>query len=144
MTRLIRAAGLRWPAEEDFEFGKDCFGLGSIASPALHCDRPACSAGDGRPGDLRRYRRPAQRPYRHPGAAARPAAARTPARTGDDPADRTRGSPAHRRRNRPTRPAALTEHWSGWTRIRRARARWFHQRARLERDQEITMNVLVI
>ncbi len=26
-TTLIRAAGLRWPAEEDFEFGKDCFGL---------------------------------------------------------------------------------------------------------------------
>ncbi len=27
MTRLIRAAGLRWPVEEDFEFGKDQFGL---------------------------------------------------------------------------------------------------------------------
>jgi hypothetical protein len=27
MARLIRAAGLRWPAGEDFEFGKDCFGL---------------------------------------------------------------------------------------------------------------------
>ena len=26
-ARLIRAAGLRWPAEEEFEFGKDCFGL---------------------------------------------------------------------------------------------------------------------
>ena len=26
-TRLIRAAGLRWPAEEDFEFGKDRSGL---------------------------------------------------------------------------------------------------------------------
>ena len=26
-TRLIRAAGLRWPIEEGFEFGKDCFGL---------------------------------------------------------------------------------------------------------------------
>ncbi|MFF0146715.1 hypothetical protein ACFYPV_16000 [Amycolatopsis sulphurea] len=26
-TRLIRAAGLRWPVEEGFEFGKDCFGL---------------------------------------------------------------------------------------------------------------------
>ena len=26
-TRLIRAAGLRWPVEEDFELGKDCFGL---------------------------------------------------------------------------------------------------------------------
>ena len=27
MTRLIRAAGLRWPVEEDFEFAKDGFGL---------------------------------------------------------------------------------------------------------------------
>jgi SRSO17 transposase len=26
-SRPIRAAGLRWPIEEDFEFGKDCFGL---------------------------------------------------------------------------------------------------------------------
>ena len=27
MTRLIRAAGLRWPVEEEFRLGKDCFGL---------------------------------------------------------------------------------------------------------------------
>jgi hypothetical protein len=27
MRRLITAAGLRWPAEENFEFGKDYFGL---------------------------------------------------------------------------------------------------------------------
>jgi len=26
-TRLIRAAGLRWPAEEDFRTGKDSLGL---------------------------------------------------------------------------------------------------------------------
>jgi hypothetical protein len=26
-TRLIRAAGLRWPCVENFEFGKDYFGL---------------------------------------------------------------------------------------------------------------------
>ena len=26
-TRLIGAAGLRWPVEEDFKFSKDCFGL---------------------------------------------------------------------------------------------------------------------
>jgi SRSO17 transposase len=26
-SRPVRAAGLRWPAEEDFEFSKDCFGL---------------------------------------------------------------------------------------------------------------------
>src|SRR5512132_213968 len=28
LSRLIRAAGLRWPAEENFQFGKGCFGLG--------------------------------------------------------------------------------------------------------------------
>jgi SRSO17 transposase len=27
VSLLARAAGLRWPAEEDFEFGKNCFGL---------------------------------------------------------------------------------------------------------------------
>ena len=27
LTRLIRAAGLRWPVEEGFRTGKDCFGL---------------------------------------------------------------------------------------------------------------------
>jgi SRSO17 transposase len=27
-TRLVRAAGLRWPVEETFQFGKYCFGLG--------------------------------------------------------------------------------------------------------------------
>ena len=27
LARLIRAAGLRWPVEETFEFSKDCFGL---------------------------------------------------------------------------------------------------------------------
>jgi hypothetical protein len=27
MTRLIRAAGQRWPVEEDFGLSKDCFGL---------------------------------------------------------------------------------------------------------------------
>ena len=26
-ARLIRTAGLRWPAEEDFGFGEDCFAL---------------------------------------------------------------------------------------------------------------------
>jgi hypothetical protein len=42
------------------------------------------------------------------------------------------------------RPPGHLEHWSGWTRIHRARARWFHQRTRLERDREITLNALVI
>ena len=35
LTRLVRAAGLRWPAEEDFEFGKDRFGLDSPRSGSI-------------------------------------------------------------------------------------------------------------
>ena len=36
-------------------------------------------------------------------------------------------------------PPGHAEHWSGWTRGHQARARWFHHRARLARDQDITM-----
>ncbi len=31
-------------------------------------------------------------------------------------------------------PAPLVIHWDAWTRRHQARARWFHQRARLKRD----------
>src|SRR6266536_2920519 len=31
-------------------------------------------------------------------------------------------------------PAPLVVHWDAWTRRHQARARWFHQRARLKRD----------
>jgi hypothetical protein len=43
---------------------------GPVPGPPLHRHRPAHRAGDGRPGHLRRHRRPAQGPYRHPGAPA--------------------------------------------------------------------------
>ena len=32
-ARPVRAAGLRWPVEEDFEFGKNCFGLDQSQVP---------------------------------------------------------------------------------------------------------------
>jgi hypothetical protein len=38
-TRLIRAAGLRWPVEEDFELGKDCFGLDQCQALHAPADR---------------------------------------------------------------------------------------------------------
>ena len=40
------------------------------------------------------------------------------------------------------RPPGHADHWSGWTRRHQARARWFHHRTRLERDQKITMKAL--
>lgn len=51
-ARLIRAAGLRWPVEEGFEFGKDCFGLDQCRDPPPH------RAGRGCPGPMRHHRRP--------------------------------------------------------------------------------------
>ena len=39
-------------------------------------------------------------------------------------------------------PPDLAIWWSGWTRRHQARANWYHQRTRLERDQELTMSPL--
>ena len=69
-SRLIRAAGLRWPVEETFEFGKDCFGLDQSRVRLYTGDRPPHRPGHGRISDLRRDRRPAARPHRYPGPAA--------------------------------------------------------------------------
>ncbi len=38
-----------------------------------------------------------------------------------------------------TWPPGHATHWDTWTRRHQARARWFHQRARLARDAEITL-----
>ena len=71
-TRLIRAAGLRWPVEEDFEFGKDCFGLDQCQARLYTAIAPPRRPGHGRPGHLRRHRRAPARPHRHSGAAPGP------------------------------------------------------------------------
>jgi SRSO17 transposase len=143
LGRLIRAAGLRWPVEEDFEFGKDCFGLDQsqvrlyhaiarhtvLVMAALAICAVTTALLKGRSGS---QADPPVRPGQPP-----------PADTGMIPLTvpevrrllAAAGSPS---------PPGLTIHWSGWTRRHQARARWFHQRTRLERDQEITMNPLVI
>jgi hypothetical protein len=36
----------------------------------------------------------------------------------------------------PPHPAGHAEHWTDWRRRQQARARWYHQRARLPRDTE--------
>ena len=133
-TRLIRAAGLRWPVEEDFELGKDCLGLGQCqarlytaiqrhivlvmaalaicAVTAAHLkDRtdtqapPPVTPGQVPPPD------PGMIPLTVPeikrllaGALARP------------------------------RPRGHTAHWLAWRRRHQARSRWFHQRTRLNRE----------
>src|SRR5215467_7118947 len=85
-ARLIRAAGLRWPAEEDFEFGKDCFGLDQSPVRLYTAIARHTVLGDGGISGLRRHRRPAARPHRYPGTTTHPAQPAAPARSRHDPA----------------------------------------------------------
>src|SRR5258708_3122112 len=39
-------------------------------------------------------------------------------------------------------PPGHAKHWSGWTRSHQARAHWFHHRARLARDQDLSLKPL--
>jgi len=144
MGRLIRAAGLRWPVEEDFESGKDDFGLDQsqvrlytaitrhtvlVMAALAICAVTAAQLKDRTDTRAPAPVRPGQAPPADPGMIPLtvPQVRRLTAATTARP-----WPPGH------------VEHWSGWMRIHQARSRWFHQRARLERDQEITMNPLVI
>jgi SRSO17 transposase len=138
-TRLIRAAGLRWPVEEDFEFGKDCFGLDQcqarlytailrhavlVMAALAICAVTAAQVKDRTDTQAPPPVRPDQPPPPEPGMIPltipeikRILAALT------------------------TRPLPLRHviHWDIWTRRHQARSRWFHKRARLARDAEITL-----
>jgi SRSO17 transposase len=134
MTRLVRAAGLRWPVEEDFEFGKDCFGLDQsqvrlyqaiarhtalvmaalaicAVTAALLRDRTGTQA----PPPLR----PGQPPPPDPGMVPL-----------------TVPQVRHLLAGLLTRPRAPghADRWLDWKRRHQARARWYHQRTRLARD----------
>ncbi|MFR9781067.1 IS701 family transposase [Micromonospora sp. MS34] len=134
MTRLIRAAGLRWPVEEDFEFGKDQFGLDQCQA-RLH-------------GAIRRHTvlvmaalavcavTTAQLHHRTDTQAPPPV---TPDQAPpDDPGRIPLTIPETRRllarlSHRP-KPPHHAEHWTDWRRRHQARSRWFHQRTRLNRE----------
>ena len=136
-ARLIRAAGLRRPAEEDFEFSKDCFGLDqcqarlytAIARHAVLvmaalaiCAITAALLKDRTDTQAPPPVRPDQPPPAEPGMIPLtiPEIKRLLA--------------ALTTRHLPRR---LVIPWDAWTRRHQARARWFPKRARLARDAEI-------
>jgi hypothetical protein len=138
-TRLIRAAGPRWPVEEDFEFGKDCFGLDQcqarlytaiarhlvLAMAALAiCATSAALLRDRTDTQAPPPARPDQPPPADPGMIPLtiPEIKRLLA-----------AIPRH------ARPRGHVGHWLDWRRRHQARSRWYHQRARLARDAEITL-----
>ena len=133
-TRLIRAAGLRWPVEEDFEFGKDHFGLDQ-------CQARLYTA-------IARHTMLVMAALAIRAVTAAYLADRTdtqapPPNTPDQPPPPEPGLipltvPETRRllarlQHRPT-PPDHADHWSTWRRRHQARARWFHQRTRLNRE----------
>jgi SRSO17 transposase len=138
LTRLVRAAGLRWPVEEDFEFGKGCFGLDQsqvrlYTAIARHTVLVmAALAICAVTAALLRDRTDSQAP-----APVRP----------DQPPPPDHGMipltvPEIQRLlaaslARPS-PPGHAERWSDWTRRHQARSRWYHQRTRLARNLEIT------
>ena len=138
-ARLIRAAGLRWPVEEDFEFGKNCFGLDqcqarlytAIARHAVlvMAALAICAVTTA----LLRDRTDTQAPP--PVRADQP----PPAEPGMIPLT----IPEIKRllaalTTRPL-PRWLIIHWDAWTRRHQARSRWFHKRARLARNAELPL-----
>jgi hypothetical protein len=132
-ARLIRAAGLRWPVEEGFEFGKDYFGLDQCQA-RLH-------------GAIRRHLVLVMAAL----AICAVTAARLRTRTGTEapsPASPDQAPPADpglipltvhevKRLLAATAPPVPPGHaarWLHWRRRHQARSRWFHKRARLQRN----------
>jgi hypothetical protein len=134
-SRPVRAAGLRWPAEENFEFGKDSLGLDqsqvrlytAIARHAVLV--MAALAICAVTAALLRRRTSTTAPT--PVLPDQP----PPAEFGMIPLTVPETS---RLLARPPPPGS-TGHWLDWRRRHQARSRWYHQRTRLARDTAIIL-----
>lgn len=130
LPRLINAAGLRWPVEETFEFGKDLFGLDQsqvrlytailrhtvlVMAALAVCVAAAATA---------RRRTDHQT---HPPTSANTLPPADPGMIALTVAEIKRLFNAA---NPPTQSPWHTMHWSIWRRRHQARARWSHKRTR--------------
>jgi SRSO17 transposase len=133
ITRLIRAAGLRWPVEEQFRAGKDLLGLDESQVRLYHAIARhtvlvmAALAICAVTAAQLRDRTDTQAP--------------PPVRSGQaPPADMgmipLTAAEIARLLTRPAPPGAAV-HWLTFRRRHQARARWYHQRTRLAATDEI-------
>jgi SRSO17 transposase len=136
-TRLIRAAGLRWPVEEDFEFGKDCFGLDQcqarlytaitrhivlVMTALAICAVTAARLRDRTDTQAPPPVTPSQAPPADPGMIPLTV-----------PEIRRLLAAAIQH----SHPPGHAARWLNWRRRHQARSRWFHQRTRLNRDNSL-------
>ena len=132
-ARLIRAAGLRWPAEESFELAKGCFGLDQcqarlytailrhivlVMAALAICAVTAAQLRDRTDTPAPAPVRPGDLPPADPGLV--PLSVREIRRLLADALTQPK-PPGHAIR------------WIHWRRRHQARSRWFHQHARLQR-----------
>jgi hypothetical protein len=135
LTRLIRAAGLRWPVEEGFRLGKDCLGLDEsqvrlytaiarhtvlVMAALAICAVTAALLKDRTGTQAPPPVRPGQPPPADPGMI--PLTVAEIARLLSQPA-----------------PPGHAAYWLDWRRRHQALARWYHQRTRLTRDAAIAL-----
>jgi SRSO17 transposase len=132
LNLLTRAAGLRWPVEEGFEFGKDCFGLDQSQVrryPALARHTALVMAALAIctvTAALLRRRTDTQAPApAHPDQPPPPDPGMIPLTVPETM--RLLGRPP---------PPGSTGHWLNWRRGHQARSRWYHQRTRLARHTQ--------
>jgi len=133
-AQLIRAAGLRWPAEESFELGKDCFGLDQcqarlytailrhavlVMAALAICAVTAAQLRSRTSTQARPPAGPDDRPPANPGLI--PLTVREIKRL-------LAAALWH------PKPPGHAARWLEWRRRHQARSRWFHQRARLARN----------
>jgi SRSO17 transposase len=132
MTRLVRAAGLRWPVEEEVQFGKDCLGLDQsqvrlYTAIARHTVLVmAALAICAVTAALLRRRTDTQAPG--PVRPDQPPPA--------DPGMIPLTVPEITRLLAHPPPPASAGRWLDWRRRHQARSRWYHQRTRLNRNTE--------
>jgi hypothetical protein len=136
-TRLIRAAGLRWPVEEDFTFAKSTFGLDQcearlytaiarhtvlVMAALAICAVTAAHLKHRTDTQAPPPTTPDQTPPPEPGMIPLtvPETQRLLAAALQHP-----------------KPPDHDTHWQNWRRRHQARSRWLHQRARLNRDHAL-------
>ena len=135
LSRLVRAAGCRWPVEEDFRSGKGCFGLDEsqvrlFTAIARHtvlvmAALAICSVTAALLHRRTDTRAPAPvRPDQPPPA---------------DPGMIPLTVPETARLLAHPPPPGASRHWLAWRRRHQALSAWYHQRTRLARNEQILL-----
>ena len=135
LPRLVRAAGCRWPVEEDFRSGKGCFGLDESQVRLYHAIARhtvlvmAALAICAITAALLRRRTDTRAPAPHQPDQPPP----------PDPGMIPLTVPETARLLSHPPPPGADRHWLPWRRRHQALSAWYHQRTRLARDEQILL-----